>query len=140
VGQSLGPGDLVISTQPEQMPALQRYLPPGLRYANPAGLVADPRIMDWRDAKATLEASTPARGLVPLLDRLPVGHHVLLVNPYTDPQGLRGGWARLVRARKVAWSETLRSDPRIRRLGSYTGDHKARLSAATGQLFVKTRR
>lgn len=140
VGQRLEPGDLAISTQPEQLPALVRYLPAGLRYANPMGLATDPQVMDWRDAKARLEASSAAKDLVPLVDRLPVGHHVLLVNPYTDPQGLRGGWARLVRARKVAWSQTLRDDPRLRRIGSYRGDTKARLSAASGQLFVKVRR
>lgn len=33
IGPSLAPGDLVISTQPEDIPVLHHYLPPGLRYA-----------------------------------------------------------------------------------------------------------
>ena len=33
----LRPGDLVVCTQPEQVPVLARYLPPGLRYVTPLG-------------------------------------------------------------------------------------------------------
>ena len=33
----LRPGDLVVCAQPEQVPVLSRYLPPGLRYLTPLG-------------------------------------------------------------------------------------------------------
>ena len=46
---SIRPGDLVVSTQPEQVPALYRYLPAGVVYLTPMGLVSDPRQTDWRD-------------------------------------------------------------------------------------------
>ena len=45
----LQPGELVVCTQPEQVPVLARYLPPGLRYLTPRGAVADPQVTDWRD-------------------------------------------------------------------------------------------
>ena len=49
VAPSIRPGDLVVSTQPEQVPALYRYLPEGVVYLTPMGLVPDPRQTDWRD-------------------------------------------------------------------------------------------
>ena len=46
---SLSPGDVVVSTQPEQIPVLHHYLPPGLRYATLTGYVKDVGVTDWRD-------------------------------------------------------------------------------------------
>ena len=37
VAPALRPGDLVVSTQPEQVPVLSRYLPGGVRYLTPLG-------------------------------------------------------------------------------------------------------
>ena len=56
---SLEPGDLVVSTQPEQVPVLVHYLPDGLRFATPLGPVADPAVMDWRDALSRLRTTQP---------------------------------------------------------------------------------
>ena len=39
IAPSLSPGDVVVSTQPEQMPVLHHYLPDGLRYATLTGYV-----------------------------------------------------------------------------------------------------
>jgi hypothetical protein len=46
-------GDLVVSTRPEQVPALVRYLRPGLRYATPTGRLHRPAVTDWRGALAS---------------------------------------------------------------------------------------
>ena len=81
VAASLQPGDLVVSTQPEQVPVLAHYLPDGLRYATPLGPVADPAVMDWRNALPRLETTAPERALAPLLDELPPGARILLVAP-----------------------------------------------------------
>ena len=51
-------GDLVVATQPEQVPALYRYLPEGVVYRTPMGLVLDPRQTDWRDG---LRGCAPGR-------------------------------------------------------------------------------
>ncbi len=58
IGPSLAPGDLVISTQPEVVPVLHHYLPPGLRYATVWGPVEDVGVSDWRDGVKHLEGST----------------------------------------------------------------------------------
>ena len=50
VGVTLRAGDLVVCTQPEQIPVLHRYLPAGVRYLTPLGTPADPSMTDWRDA------------------------------------------------------------------------------------------
>ena len=76
----LQPGDLVI-TDFGRTPLLHYYLPPGLRYAEANGLVADPSVSDQRDGTERLEQGDPRRTLSPLLDSLPVGGHVLVVCP-----------------------------------------------------------
>ena len=57
----VNPGDLVVSTHPEQVPVLHYYLGSGFRYADPMGMVADPTVMDWRDALDRLKAARPSR-------------------------------------------------------------------------------
>ncbi len=44
----LQPGELVISTHPEQVPVLRYYLGSGLRCATTLGPVADQQVFDWR--------------------------------------------------------------------------------------------
>ncbi len=68
IAPSLQPGDLVISTQPEQIPVLHYYLPDGLRYATLWGPVDDLGVTDWRDGVARMRGTTAQRDLAPLLD------------------------------------------------------------------------
>src|SRR5829696_1398948 len=49
ISPSLRAGDVVVATQPEQVPVLHHYLPPGLRYATPTGFVEHVGVTDWRD-------------------------------------------------------------------------------------------
>jgi mannosyltransferase len=102
---ALRPGDLVLSTQPEQVPALYRYLPRGLRYDTPLGVVGDPRQVDWRDAMGRLR-----RPRLPDL-RLPAGRRILLVTPVDDHRSAR--WSRLLQLRTRQWSAALAADPRL---------------------------
>lgn len=110
------PGDLVLSTHPEQIPVLHYYLPSGLRYATPLGAVPDARVMDWRDALERLEGATPPEQLTPLLDELPVGTQVLLVRPLIGA-GIAwdAPWTRLVRRRSAEWGAALGRDTRFER-------------------------
>jgi mannosyltransferase len=109
----LAGGDLVASTQPEQVPVLAYSLGDDLRYVTPLGPAADPGVTDWRNALDLLRAGTARRRLAPELDALPVGGTVLLVVP--EPwDGTR--WARLVRRRSVEWRGALLRDPRFRPL------------------------
>jgi hypothetical protein len=112
------PGDLVVSTQPEQVPVLNRYLPPGVRYLTPLGVPADPRLLDWRDALPQLRAGRASRVLVPRLRELVPGRRVLLVTPVPRRTPSTAPWLRSVWARTYEWRSVLRSDPRLRPLGA----------------------
>ena len=92
----VGPGDVVLSTQMEQVPLLHVELGPDLRYAVPDGEVGDPRVADWREAFERSQAAQPAAVLAPLVDDLRPGGHVVVVcpAPSTTPDDLR--WYRLM--------------------------------------------
>jgi mannosyltransferase len=108
MGPRLRPGDHVLSLQPEQVPLLRYYLPAGLRYADPRGPVADPRVMDWRDALDDLRRADPARTAAALLERVPGGGQVLYVAPVTEERrDWRAPWTRLVRRRAAQWGALL---------------------------------
>ncbi|MDP9385291.1 MAG: hypothetical protein M3P50_08680, partial [Actinomycetota bacterium] len=111
----LRPGDLVISTQPEQIPVLVHYLPEGLRWATIWGPVADVGITDWRDGVERLEASTASRDLRPLLDDLEPGRRLVLIQPTIyDVERWSAPWTELVRVRSEEWSRALGQDRRFR--------------------------
>jgi hypothetical protein len=133
------PGDLVVSTQPEQVPVLDRYLPAGVVYLTPLGVVPDPRQVDWRDGLARLRAGRAERELTPLLDRLAPGRRILLVTPALD--GLpRAPWGRTVRRRTRGWSAALREHPRLRSIGPASGAPLPRLrSTVRAEVFESVR-
>ncbi len=115
IGPSLAPGDLVISTQPETIPVLHYYLPDGLRYATLTGELKEFGVWDWRDGVQRLEATTPERDLAPVIDSLPVGTRVVLVEPITWTLGRwMAPWTSLVRVRSKEWAQALSNDPRLR--------------------------
>jgi len=117
VAHRLDAGDLVVSTQPEQVPVLAHYLPRGLNYATPLGPVEDPRVMDWRAALPRLERSRPDGALAPLLDSLPAGATVLLVRPDVgDGDRWRAPWTSLVVRRSNEWETALAADGRFSRV------------------------
>jgi len=114
VAPSLRRGDLVVSTQPEQIPVLSYYLPPGLRYATLWGPVEDLGVTDWRDGVERLRATSAKGDLEPLLDRLPSGRRVVLVEPIINNLARwRAPWTELVRVRSTEWSQYLSNDPRL---------------------------
>jgi mannosyltransferase len=114
-------GDLVVSTQPEQVPVLHRYLPAGLVYVTPLGVAADPRITDWRDGLARMRHGRAQTTLEPLVAHMVRGQHVLLVTPVPTRRGMHAPWQRAVRTRTREWRHSLRSDRRLQRVGSVPG-------------------
>jgi len=113
----VGRGDLVVSTHPEQVPVLRYYLGDGFRYADPMGLVADPTVMDWRDALERLRAAHPTPVKNDLVEQLEPGQALILVQPilrayyqWTAP------WTSLVKRRAIQWERVLQRDPRLRRV------------------------
>ena len=139
VSTSLEPGDLVISTQPEQVPVLAHYLPETLRYATPLGPVADPAVMDWRDALPRLAATQTEDELAPLLDSLPPGGRILLVAPdVADGSRWRAPWTRLVALRSDEWALALSADERFRRLHGSIADPRTSKPSVRLTLYAKT--
>jgi mannosyltransferase len=106
-------GDYVVAAQPESGPLLRYTLGPGLRYADAMGAVADPAVMDWRDALPRLRASTP-RAVLRLADALSSGQRLALVRPVTRANGWRARWTRQVKLKAAALDVALRSDPALR--------------------------
>jgi len=112
---SLRPGDLVISTHPEQTPLVRYYLGGGLRYANPLGPMPDPQLFDWRDAVDRLTAARPRRTLEPVLASVPPGGRVAVVAPiFRDYRAWRAEWTKLVYRRSLQWQRLIAADPRFR--------------------------
>jgi mannosyltransferase len=111
-------GDLVVSTQPEQVPVLDRYLPGGLTYVTPLGAVTDPRVVDWRDGLPRLRHGRADRVLLPWVDGLPAGRRVLLVTPVFAHGKARAPWLRAVRARTREWRAALHADPRLHEIAT----------------------
>jgi mannosyltransferase len=119
LGPRLRPGDHVLSMQPEQVPLLRYYLPRGLRYADPRGPVADPRVMDWRDALDDLHNAQPAPTLAALLDRIPPGGRLLFVAPVTEQRrDWRAPWTQLVRRRSAQWGALLEDAAGMRQVAT----------------------
>lgn len=117
LGPTLGPGDLVISTQPEQVPVLSYYLEDetsGLTYATPFGVQEDLGVTDWRDGPEHFDRTGVDTELLPLLDDVPVGGDVLLVVPIiSNPERWVAPWTSRVRDRSIEYEGVLRGDPRF---------------------------
>jgi hypothetical protein len=116
VRDRLEPGDLVVAVHPEEGPLMHLYLPPGLRWANAMGPVADPRIMDWRDALERLEDAKPKATADGLIRTLRPNQRLLLIEPII--RGARWGapWTQLVRTRSGQWQRLLDRDKRLGRV------------------------
>jgi mannosyltransferase len=141
VSPSLQAGDLVISTQPEQIPVLHYYLPEGLRFATLTGPVADLGVTDWRDGTARLEAARASTDLAPLLDALPAGRRLAVVSPiFADRARWRAPWTKAIRLRALEWDQHLSNDLRFRIVAvdpPPTGEPGPNAVRAT--IYVKTR-
>jgi hypothetical protein len=140
VEDTLKPGDLVITLQPEQAPLMDYTLPPGLDEATQLGEVEIQGVMDWRDAQERLEAATPEENLVPLLDRLPRSRRVLLVHPVTSSNSdWDAPWTQLVRRRSAQWGQALEADPRFTREAAVPAFYRrAGRIGVRGVLYRKT--
>jgi hypothetical protein len=104
-------GDLVVVGQPEQTTLAWYYLPGGLRYANTAGGVADPRFMNWVDALDRLKKTDPQATLGPLVAGLRPGQQLLFVRPLTEgAQNWQAPWTMLLRRRSAQWGAILQND------------------------------
>ena len=119
VAPSLRPGDIVVSTQPEQVSVLAYYLPKGLSFATLTGAVKDTGVTDWRDGPERLGATSAERDLKPLLDRLRPGQRLALVQPiFFDVRRWKAPWTRSCACARASgastWATTAASASRRR--------------------------
>ena len=117
IAPQIHPGDLVVATQPEQVPALYRYLPEGVVYRTPIGLVPDPRQTDWRNGLTRMRHGQAERQLLPAVARMDRGQRVLIITPQVGARVSQSKWARAVRVRTREWSAALAGSPRLRKIG-----------------------
>jgi mannosyltransferase len=117
---ALRPGDLVLVTHPEQVPVVNYYMAPGMKYATELGPVKDTGVADWIDALDRLQAATTRKDLLPLLDQLKVGQHVLLMRPIIGPvSGWKAPWTKLVRVRSAQWARAMSHDREFKLVARY---------------------
>lgn len=112
---TLSPGELVISTHPEQVPVLRYYLGPGLRFATTLGPVQDQQAFDWVDAVSRLRNAAPRPTLDRLLATVPPGREFVVITPvFRDYRAWKAKWTKLVWRKSQAWTRLLQADPRLR--------------------------
>lgn len=111
----LAPGDVVISTHPEQVPVAAFYFPEGLRWASGLGWFEDTRIFDWRDALDRYRAAKPQPVADMLIRALEPGQRLALVQPVLRTAGWGAPWTSLVRRRSIQWERILGADRRLAR-------------------------
>ena len=115
VRDKVAPGDIVVSTHPEQVPVLHFYFPAGLRWATGMGWVRDTGIMDWRDALDRYRHTWPRPTSDRFIKALRPGQQLVLVQPIIATARWGAPWTKLVRHRAKRWEFLLDRDPRVRR-------------------------
>ena len=141
------PGDLVLTTHPEQVPLVHLYMTEagahGLRWATEMGYVPDTGVMDWRDAVTRLKKTTIRKNLLPLINALPPGHRVYLIRPIVARAiEWKAPWTHLVKVRSAQWIHHMQRDPRFKLIhisNAFLGVGH-RNGAVQGRLYLKTRR
>ncbi|MFL5926456.1 MAG: glycosyltransferase family 39 protein [Gaiellaceae bacterium] len=114
VASYVHPGELIISTHPEQTPVLRYYLGPGERWATTLGPARDTQVFDWRDAVERLRATRAKPQLDRLLATVPKGREFVVVAPvFRDYRAWRAKWTKLVWQKSQAWTWLLERDRRV---------------------------
>jgi hypothetical protein len=115
VVHSMHPGELVVSTHPEQVPVLRYYLGPGYRFATTLGPVSDPQIFDWRNAVDRLRSSSPRARVDETVAAVRPGAEFVVIAPvFRDYRAWKAEWTHLVWEKSIAYTSLLQQDPRVR--------------------------
>lgn len=134
----LHPGDVVVVAQTEQLAVLSHYLPAGLTYVTPTGVVSDPSVVDWRNLVPRLRAADVCQTVLPLIAALPPGADVLEINPLKAIGASGSQWSRVANGKVTAVDRLLAGQPSLTATRSYAEATVPRpFSAVVGELFVK---
>ena len=135
----LRPGALVISPEVTDTPVVAIDLGAGYRYATPFGLLSDPMAVNWSNLTARLESTNGTSNIRALLNALPVGGQVLVVNPTSWGGGeTPRTYAGPVEAEAIAATTAVLTDPQLQYIikeGVPQGSSP--LYPMTATLFVK---
>jgi hypothetical protein len=111
------PGELVLTTHPEQVPVLRYYFGGDKRYANTLGPVKDAQVFNWVDAVSRLRATQPKPTLDKLLKTVAPGEEFVVVTPvFRDYRAWDAQWTKLVWEKARVWTYLLETDPRIQQV------------------------
>jgi hypothetical protein len=106
-----------------------------MRFLTPLGPVADPGVMDWRDAMPRLRAARFSSVLGPRVRGLRRGERLLLVQPmFRHPDS---PWTRRIRDIARHWGRVLRHSPMLRRLRVARPTHGSSRSTVAASLMVR---
>ena len=118
VSRFMHPGELVVSTHPEQVPVLRYYLGGGYRFATTMGPVpdaADLRLAQCRRPATGVEhegrRSTRRSPTV-----RPGAEFVVVAPVFRDYRAWNATWTHLVWEKSTAYTSALQQDPRVRLL------------------------
>ena len=126
VSRFMHPGELVVSTHPEQVPVLRYYLGPGYRFATTMGPVPDAQVFDWRNAVARLRASNMQARIDQTIAAVrPGGEFVVVAPVFRDYRAWNATWTHLVWQKSTAYTSGLQQDPRVRLLQHVSTDEIA---------------
>jgi mannosyltransferase len=93
----ISPGDVVYSTQPEEVPLLSVYLPKDLQYVTPLGPVKDLGVTDWINALNRFQDSDPVTQLDGIIKRLKPGTRIFFFRPiFNSPPNWKAPWTALI--------------------------------------------
>jgi hypothetical protein len=127
-----------VVAQTEQLAVVAHYLPSGLRYATPTGLVRDPRVVDWRDLVSRLDAANPCRAILPAVAALPLGAAVLEIDPLRRIGASGSSWSKASNEQVRLIARLLAAQPSLEPLRSFAEATSPRpFSSVVAELFVK---
>lgn len=138
-GPQLHPGDLVVVSQTEQMAVLHYYLPPGLTYLTPTGVASDPEVVDWRHIVSRLRHANPCRAILPAIEALPIGAHILEISPLRPIGASGSAWSQAVNAQVVSIGHLLADQTALVPLAGFRqGSAPKPYSGVVGELYSRS--
>lgn len=114
LGPHLRAGDMVLVTQPEQVPLTWYYFGRGLRYTTALGPDRHPTYMDWSGAQSRLQKANPESVVDRLVGELRPGQRLLVIRPLTEgADAWKPPWSELVRLRSAQLSALVAADRQL---------------------------
>ena len=100
--------------------------------------IDDVGVTDWREGVERLRGTSAQRDLGPLIDRLPNGRRIVLVEPiFTDLSRWRAPWTELVRLRSLEWRQFVSNDRRLSAVAVRPPDDESGVNQQRATVLLK---